>query len=47
MQPSKADITFTNDTCVLAKTLDFGLLDHLIIDDNAMTYFSFLEEGFL
>lgn len=45
LNPSKADINFTNSMKVLLKELEINLLDHLIIGVGG--YFSFLEENLL
>jgi DNA repair protein RadC len=45
IQPSQEDITLTRKLAQGAKSLDFEVLDHLIITDNS--YYSFADEGIL
>lgn len=45
LNPSKADINFTNSMKALLKELEINLLDHIIIGVGG--YFSFLEENLL
>lgn len=45
LNPSKADISFTNSMRVLLKELEINLLDHIIVGVGG--YFSFLEENLL
>ncbi len=45
LNPSKADINFTNSMRALLKELEINLLDHIIIGIGG--YFSFLEENLL
>lgn len=45
LNPSKADITFTNSMKFLLKELEINLLDHIIIGSG--DYYSFLEENLL
>lgn len=45
LNPSKADISFTNSMRALLKELEINLLDHIIVGTGG--YYSFLEENLL
>lgn len=47
LRPSNADLAITRELVKAAEALDLRFLDHVIIGDEELGYFSFRENGFI